>query len=161
MRALLLLLVATTTASADPKFDLDGNKLVLPSPVVFESGSAKLKPEADAALDHVKAYLEAKSYITTLRIENHTDNQGKPADDQQLSEARALAVAKALVGRGVACARLLPVGFGGMKPMAPNDTPDNRAKNRRTDFVNAALRSRPIGGMPVDGGGKVAGDPCK
>ncbi|MBP6608828.1 MAG: carboxypeptidase regulatory-like domain-containing protein, partial [Deltaproteobacteria bacterium] len=38
--------------------------------------------------------------------------------------------------------------------------PDGRAQNRRVAFVNAALRGRPIGGMPIDGGGKVAGDLC-
>jgi OOP family OmpA-OmpF porin len=37
---------------------------------------------------------------------------------------------------------------------------EGRAQNRRTLFVNAALRGRPIGGMPVDGGGRVGGDPC-
>jgi OOP family OmpA-OmpF porin len=65
------------------------------------------------------------------------------------------------VGHGVACSRLLPVGFGSNKPVAPNDTPDNKAKNRRISAVNAALKGRAIGGMPVDGGGHVAGDPCK
>ncbi len=99
-----------------------------------------------------------KTYISLLRIEGHSDNQG---DTQLLTEKRALAVAKALAGKGVACARLLPVGFGSSKPVADNATADGRAKNRRIEAVNAQLRGRPIGGMPVDGGGKVAGDPCK
>ena len=161
MRTLLLLLFTTATAAADPKFELDHGKLVVPSPVVFETGSAKLAPAADAALDHVKAYLAAKPDITLLRIENHADNQGTADAAQQLSDARALAVAKALVGRGVDCKRLIPVGFGGTKPVADNGTPDGRAANRRTDFVNAELRGHAIGGMPVDGGGHPAGDACK
>ena len=40
-------------------------------------------------------------------------------------------------------------------------TDDEKAQNRRTSFVNASLKGKPIGGMPVDGGGKVSGDPCK
>ena len=68
---------------------------------------------------------------------------------------------KASQAKGIDCKRLIPVGFGETKPVAPNDTPDNKAQNRRTAFVNAALKGKPIGGMPVDGGGKVAGDPCK
>jgi OOP family OmpA-OmpF porin len=161
MRTLLVLLAATATASADPKFELDHGKLVVPSQVVFETNSAKLAPAADAALDHVKAYLVAKADITLLRVENHADNQGNAEAAQALSDARALAVAKALVGRGVDCKRLVPVGFGGTKPIADNGTPDGRALNRRTDFVNVALRGHVIGGMPVDGGGHLAGDPCK
>jgi OOP family OmpA-OmpF porin len=78
-----------------------------------------------------------------------------------LSEKRAMAVARWLVGHGVACGRVIPVGFGQTKPVVPNDTPDNKAQNRRVAFVNAALKGKPIGGAPVDGGGKVAGDPCK
>ena len=74
---------------------------------------------------------------------------------------RSIAVAKWLVGKGVDCKRLLPVGFGQEKPIADNKTAEGREQNRRTAFVNAELRKKPIGGMPVDGGGKVAGDPCK
>jgi OOP family OmpA-OmpF porin len=161
MRPLLLLLIATATASADPKFEIDHGKLVVPSPVAFETNSAKLAPAADAALDHVKAYLAAKSDITLLRIENHADNTGNAAAAQALSDARALAVAKALVGRGVDCKRLVAVGFGGTKPVADNASPEGRAANRRTEFVNVALRGHVIGGLPEDGGGHLAGDPCK
>ena len=66
-----------------------------------------------------------------------------------------------MVAVGIKCDRLIPVGFGSAKPIVPNDTPDHKAQNRRIAFVNAALRGRAIGGMPVDGGGKVAGDPCR
>jgi OOP family OmpA-OmpF porin len=76
-------------------------------------------------------------------------------DAQARSEARALAVAKALVKAGVDCKRVLPVGFGASKPAF-----EDASKNTRMVFENAALRGHAIGGMPVDGGGKVAGDPC-
>jgi OmpA-OmpF porin, OOP family len=145
---------------AAPNFEIQDNALKVPSPVVFETGSDKLKPESDAVLAHAKAYLDAKSHITLLRIEVHTDSQGAGAYNQALSGKRALAVAKALVARGIDCKRLIAVGFGDSKPIAPNTTPEGRAQNRRTVFVNAALRGRAIGGMPVDGGGKLAGDVC-
>lgn len=61
---------------------------------------------------------------------------------------------------GADCKRLIAVGFGSTKPVADNNTAEGKAANRRVSFINAALRSRPIGGMPVDGGGKVAGDIC-
>lgn len=161
MRTLLaatLLLAAAALAGAP--YELDGSKLKLPGAVVFLTGKADVAPESDAALSHVKAYLADKAAITTLRIEVHTDAQGDDAANQKLSEARALAVAKKLVAMGVECQRLLPVGFGETKPVASNATPDGRAQNRRTDFINAALRGKAIGGMPLDGGGQVAGDPC-
>jgi OmpA-OmpF porin, OOP family len=120
----------------------------------------KVEPhDGDAALDYVKGYLADKSYVSTMRIEVHADTDGDKS--QRLTEQRALAVAKALVAKGVDCKRLVPVGFGGTKPVAANDTAANKALNRRTTFAIAALRGRAIGGMPVDGGGVVAGDPCK
>ncbi len=70
-------------------------------------------------------------------------------------------MAKALVAKGVDCKRLLPVGFGETKPRAENKTPEGKAQNRRTTFVNAALRGKAIGGAPLEGFGKIAGDPCK
>ncbi|MCK6548269.1 OmpA family protein [Myxococcota bacterium] len=159
----VVLALAPLVASAEPparRFELSGNELVVPGAIVFETGGAALKPESEAALEHVAAYLADKTYISTLRIEGHTDGDGKPAEQQALSEQRALAVARWLVKKGVDCKRLLPVGFGGSKPVAANDSAEGKAKNRRTSFVNAALRGRAIGGMPLDGGGQVAGDPC-
>lgn len=137
----------SSVAFAQPKFELEGNALKVPAP-----------ENSEAALAHVKAYLEAKPYITKLRIEVHTDAGGEQA--QKLTDARALAVAQALVKAGVDCKRLIAVGFGDTKPVAPNDTPENKAQNRRTVFVNAELKGRAIGGMPLDGGGHVAGDAC-
>lgn len=135
-------------------YELEGNRLVLPSPVEFAAGSDALAGEA--ALEHIRGYLEAKTYITLMRIEAHASG----ADAQALSERRALAVARWLVGKGVDCKRLLPVGFGDLKPIADSRTPEGRAQNTRVEAHNAALRDRLIGGMPADGGGRVAGDPC-
>ena len=142
------------------EFQLDSHGLKLPGPVVFETGSDKLSPVSDDVLEVVHDYLDAKTDITLMRIEGHTDSDGDAADNQALSEKRALSVARWLVAVGVKCDRLIPVGFGQSKPIALNDGPDGKAQNRRVAFVNAALRGRAIGGAPVDGGGKVAGDPC-
>jgi len=150
-----------TVATADkPKFVLDGQKLVVPGPVVFDTGKASIRSESDPTLEHVKAYLKATKRVTLLRIEVHADSMGSDEWNQRLTEARALAVAQDLVGRGVDCKRLIPVGFGSSKPIGDNKTPQGRAMNRRTEFVNAAVKKKPIGGNPVDGGGVVAGDPC-
>lgn len=167
MRKILSMLAIATVvglpalAEAPARFELDGNMLKVPGPVLFETASAKIKPESQPVLDHVKAYLDDKTYITLMRVEVHTDSDGQAATNQALSEQRALAVARALVTKGVDCKRLIAVGFGGNKPVAANDSAQNKALNRRAVFANAALRGRPIGGMPADGGGRVAGDVCR
>jgi OOP family OmpA-OmpF porin len=153
--------VARGDASAPIRFVLDGDRLELPTPIRFETNSDKLRPESDPVLAHVAAYLDARLDVSLLRIEVHSDAMGAARYNQALSERRALAVARALVARGIDCKRLLPVGFGDTRPLAPNTTEAGRARNRRTVFVNAALRGRPIGAAPVDGGGHVAGDPCR
>ena len=160
-RALVVLMTLTASAAlGQTRYEVENGALKVPSAVRFETGSDKLAAESDEALNYVKGFLDEKKDITLLRIEGHTDTDGSEAFNQNLSEKRALAIARWLAGKGVDCKRLLPVGFGGSKPVAPNDTPDNKAQNRRFVFAPAALRGHLIGGMPADGGGRVAGDPC-
>lgn len=68
-------------------------------------------------------------------VEAHTDDTGQAARNLDLSQARALSVTKYLVRRGVPASRLTAQGFGQTRPIVANDTPANRAKNRRIDFV--------------------------
>lgn len=163
-----VLALAVTCSLAMPQqraeagsYVLQGNELKLPAPVLFETGGDKLRPESDAVLEVVASYLKEKTYISRLRIEGHSDNQGSAAQSQALTEKRALSVGRWLIAHGIDCQRLLAVGFGSSKPVADNGTAEGRAQNRRISFVNAALRGRPIGGMPEDGGGRVAGDLCQ
>lgn len=157
----MLLLLTSSLALADTKYEIKDNQLVVPHAVTYDTGKASLAASSTDAIGYVKGYLDDKSYISTLRIEVHSDSTGDAGFNQTLTEKRALEVAKALVAKGVDCKRLIPVGFGSTKPIADNKTPEGKAQNRRTSFFNAALRGRAIGGMPLDGGGKVAGDPCK
>jgi OOP family OmpA-OmpF porin len=93
--------------------------------------------------------LAAKESVSLLRIEGH-------ADDQALSELRAVTVGRWLVAHGVDCKRLLAVGFGATKPFDDASTPEGKARNTRIELHNAALRGRPIGGASLEGGGQVA-----
>ncbi len=141
-------------------YKLEGNEVKITKPVLFEPGTDKLKPESNAVLEIIKQYLTDKTYISLLRVEGHSDNNGDAAVNQKLTEKRALAVCKKLIELGVDCKRLIAVGFGDSKPVADNSTPEGKAENRRISFVNVSLRDHVIGGMPVDGGGKVAGELC-
>lgn len=139
---------------------LENGKLVVEKAVTFKTGSAELTDEGKEALMQVKEFLVQKDYITTLRVEGHTDNSVAESVSQPLTEKRALSVCKWLVENGIDCKRLIAVGFGSTKPIASNDNPIDKAQNRRIEFIPAALRGKAIGGMPLDGGGVVAGDPC-
>ena len=148
---LLLNTVAAQQLSAQSLKIEDGH-LVLPHEVTFKEGTATLTDAGKLALTDVKAYLADKTYISLLRIEGHVAT-GK--DQQKLSEERAMTVCNWLVKEGIDCKRLIAVGFGNTKPVS-----QSISENTRMVFVNAALRGHAIGGMPVDGGGNVAGDTC-
>jgi len=71
-----------------------------------------------------------------VKIVGHTDNQGSAEYNMTLSERRAANVAAALVrDYGIAAGRLSSAGAGLTQPIAPNDTEDGRAKNRRAELV--------------------------
>jgi OmpA-OmpF porin, OOP family len=150
----------TTGRMKTTEFSVEAGILKL-APVEFEGTSDRLIPTSDTALLVVEDYLDATPDVTLLRIEAHTDTEGNAAANQTLSEKRALTVARWLVGVGVKCERLIPVGMGGTRPTVPNDTPGNKAVNRRIVVAQAMVKGKPVGGLSVDGGGKVAGDPCK
>jgi OmpA-OmpF porin, OOP family len=154
------LLTATLASAGAKRFEIVDGALVVPHPITFVSGKDSLTSESAEAIAFVADYLTEKAAISTLRIEVHADSTGSDTFNQSLTEKRSFAVGKALVARGVDCKRLIAVGFGSTKPVADNKTPEGKAKNRRTVFANAALRGKAIGGAPLDGGGKVAGDLC-
>ena len=140
----------------------DKGEVELPSPVMFETGTARLKPESDAVLEIVDKYLKAKPEVTKLRVEGHTDTDGNDASNMQLSKDRAMACVKWLTAKGNDCKRLVPVGFGETKLLKnPETSAEDKAANRRTMFINAEVKGKPIGGLPVDGGGQSAGDACQ
>jgi outer membrane protein OmpA-like peptidoglycan-associated protein len=157
---IFLLLFVITSAKAQ-LLKIENNQLVLDNPVTFKTGTNELTDEAKAALQQVKDFLVAKDYVTTMRIEGHSDNSGNEHENQTRTEQKALAVCRWLVTNGIDCKRLTPVGFGSTKPIESNDTPMGKAANRRIVFAIAALKGKLVGGMPADGGGVIAGDACK
>lgn len=140
---------------------LKGNQVDLPGPVVFETGSDVLRPESDEVLTLVHEFLQQRKDVTKLRIEGHTDSDGDDKANQTLSEKRSMSVARWLVAKGDDCKRLISVGFGETKPIADNSTEEGKAQNRRTAFFIAEVNGKPVDNLPLDGGGKNAGDPCK
>lgn len=104
--------------------------------IYFRSGSAELD---QASLPLLKTVLDIVNRCPGLAIavEGHTDSAGGDAFNQRLSEARAARVADYLVDNGVGPARVRSVGYGESRPVAPNDTDRNKARNRRIEFTKA------------------------
>ena len=101
--------------------------------IYFETGKAILLRESFAALDTVATIL--KQYPSQhLIIEGHTDNVGDDQTNLTLSEHRAKAVFTYLVQKGIATDRLSYKGFGETKPVADNNIPEGRARNRRVEL---------------------------
>ena len=101
--------------------------------VFFASGKYELLPESQYELNKVVELLEKNP---TLKIElgGHTDNVGRPEDNQRLSEQRAKAVYEYLTSKGIAASRLTYKGYGETIPVTTNDTDEGRAENRRTEI---------------------------
>ncbi|UJR84320.1 OmpA family protein [Sandaracinus amylolyticus] len=102
--------------------------------VLFESNSATITPDSFARLDRVVEYLVHRP-SARLRISGHTDNLGDPRRNLRLSEQRAQAVRDYLVQHGIDASRVEAVGVGDAQPVAPNDTEEGRAQNRRIEVV--------------------------
>ena len=112
-----------------------GDQIILnmPSNITFETDQDQLNPGFYSVLDSVAIVL-AKYQQTLLDIDGHTDNTGSPQYHQALSERRAISVGQYLASRGIDQRRLLIVGFGEQRPVAPNDTELGRATNRRVEI---------------------------
>jgi outer membrane protein OmpA-like peptidoglycan-associated protein len=103
--------------------------------VYFATGKATILPRSFHLLDQVAQVIVSHPDITTVSVEGHTDNRGRPERNRTLSQARAQSVLTYLIGKGVAAARLKALGFGPDRPIATNDTVEGRATNRRVEFV--------------------------
>jgi outer membrane protein OmpA-like peptidoglycan-associated protein len=101
--------------------------------VNFDFDQASLRPDAEPALQSI---LKLLSDYPDLRVElgGHTDNAGKRDHNLTLSEGRMNAARGWLVGKGVAADRLSAKGYADTQPLATDDSPEARAKNRRVEL---------------------------
>jgi len=100
----------------------------------FAADGDRVLPAEAKRLDAIAAALRGIEGRTFL-VSGHTADVGRPADELALSIRRAKGVVDELVARGVPAARLLYRGFGATKPLAPNDTEANKARNRRVEIL--------------------------
>lgn len=107
------------------------------SSVLFGFDQSELSGEAKTNLSNLVKVLN--SYPDTdIEIQGHTDGDGTPEYNQQLSERRAIAVSNDLITKGIDPKRILIVGYGESAPKYDNETAINKAKNRRVEFLITA-----------------------
>lgn len=111
----------------------DDLKLVMPGNITFASGSSAVGSQAEWTLGTVADSLK-KYPGSNVEVSGHTDNVGSLASNNELSQARAISVAKILVGQGVGKSRVQVFGAGPTQPIASNSTEEGRQANRRVEI---------------------------
>ncbi|NVD07219.1 OmpA family protein [Vibrio sp. JPW-9-11-11] len=99
----------------------------------FALDSATLKPESQPVLDELVSFMKRFPQSTVV-VTGYTDSSGSAAYNQTLSEKRAQSIATALIEQGIEPERINASGQGENNPIATNDTPQGRAKNRRVEI---------------------------
>jgi outer membrane protein OmpA-like peptidoglycan-associated protein len=101
--------------------------------ITFETNSAELNVESYAELNRLLSFMERNPELK-IEISAHTDDVGSNEYNFRLSDKRAESVVKFLVNNNVDKNRVLSKGYGELKPLVPNDSDENRAKNRRVEI---------------------------
>jgi type IX secretion system PorP/SprF family membrane protein len=100
--------------------------------VHFETNKSVI---TDYSMAIVVEYIKILKENPDLKVEisGHSDNVGSPENNRKLSMERAQVVVNYMISQGISADRLKAVGYGQERPLFPNDTPENRARNRRVE----------------------------
>ncbi len=131
---------------------VSGGHITITEPIFFDTDRATIQPRSFGVIDGVARVMTEHAEITSVRVEGHTDDQGRARRNLTLSRNRALAVVAYLTQHGIAAGRLTSEGYGSTRPAVPGRTEAARAANRRVEFV--------ITGGPLAAPGAAAGAPA-
>ena len=113
--------------------------VTLPNAILFDSGKSELKKATIAELDHIRSVLSEKYAGRQVDVVGHTDTdpivKSKWKDNWELSAQRSLTVTRYLIQRGMSEKEVRAIGCGESRPVAPNTSAANKAKNRRVEIV--------------------------
>ncbi|MDD2703243.1 MAG: OmpA family protein, partial [Candidatus Omnitrophica bacterium] len=134
--------------------------------ILYDSGNAKLRPEAYMALDKVAEVLKGGVPDSNIGIEGHTDDQpikySSWKSNWELSAARALGVLHYLIDKGgIVPARLSVSAFGEYQPVAPNGTKEGSQLNRRVEIVILPVLNKERKEIPQDADNKLPEQPAE
>jgi outer membrane protein OmpA-like peptidoglycan-associated protein len=119
----------------NPSVKIEGKEIKISKQIHFETDSAKILGDSNSLMEEIADVMARNPNIKKVEIQGHTDNTGTREHNLQLSDARASAVKAWLVSAGIDGNRLVPKGYGQDRPLAPNVTAANRARNRRVQFI--------------------------
>jgi len=120
----------TSRAAREMKKELDLKGRITIYSILFDFDKYDLKKESIKPLREISELLLGYPRLR-IEIQGHTDNQGDDDYNSRLSQKRAEAVKNYLIGLGIDASRLSAKGYSSSKPVAPNNTKEGRAKNRR------------------------------
>ena len=112
-----------------------GNEVQVSKQIHFETDQAKIMGDSNELMAEIADVIHRNPNLKKIEIQGHTDNTGGKEHNDKLSQDRADSVREWLVGHGIDGGRLAAKGYGQNRPIAPNITPANRARNRRVQFV--------------------------
>jgi chemotaxis protein MotB len=129
---------------ARPDFQIVGDRFVFPADVLFDSGSADLKPAATGEIDKLAGALKQlekqipPDIAWVLRVDGHTDikpiTSANFPSNWELSSARAIAVVRYLMQQGIPPNRLVAAGFGEFQPLDAGESDEALRRNRRIEL---------------------------
>ena len=140
--------VPDTSAPPPPAPQVMRNDVRLDGDAFFDFDHADLRPDAVAALDELIAKLKSSARVSRVTVVGHTCNIGTADYNQKLSERRAAAVKAYLEAHGVAADEVEARGEGLRNPKYPNDTRENRRKNRRVDIEFLTIEETTVAAPP-------------
>ena len=114
--------------------EVDAGLMLVIRDLQFVANKAELLPGEEKRLDQIAALLK-KVPKNQILVEGHTARVGDESDELGLSLERAHTIVKELTARGVSKDQFITKGSGGTKPIADNDTPEGRARNRRVEIT--------------------------
>lgn len=117
-----------------PSVVLKNKQIALRRQISFATGSEEILPNSEPLLLEVADVLIRNPDLELVEIQGHTDNRGDYGVNMRLSQLRAESVLRWLIEHGVEPTRLTARGYGPKRPLAPNITQRNRARNRRVQF---------------------------
>jgi outer membrane protein OmpA-like peptidoglycan-associated protein len=129
-------------------------RILISERIYFDFDLDTIRSVSMPLLDQVAGVMGDIPAGRRVRVEGYSDNQGQERYNVDLSYRRARAVVEYLASKGVPRDRLEYAGYGSRQPVAPNDTPDGRALNRRVEFTILDARAPAPGTTPGEGGGR-------
>ncbi len=128
--------IALTQSNKKATFDnkaIRAGETITLNAILFDQGKAALRNESKTELDKIATFL--KTYPTAeIELAGHTSSEGDRAQNRSLSYQRVKACKDYIIAKGIDESRIVSVGYGPDRPVAPNDTEANRARNRRAEM---------------------------